>query len=430
MTAQPTPRAQWGFPPFLSIVQSTSATLRSRLLNPRSSKGAELWLINPSKADREVHEVSVEEPPRPQQQQARQQPRRSSDSQPRSPVSPSAVPYPPRAAYPSAAVLGATTPKQSLLTSLSNLTNLSRKTAQQVLSHPLAQPVLPHLPPAVRSFVNVPGEWERPGRRPPRTGRGGEVENEFDSARLYLARWARVVAEEGERARRTEVVRQADLDDEVRVGSEDLASSLGVFSLLTSPNSKRPIPHPTRTPQHPITARDWDSFAAQGRDEVYIRREIFKRGFSDSTDSEEVRARREGWEVLLGVVPWSVGGLRCDQAGRKARAQAREAFRQEKRETYAAMKKDWKEQLNRGFHTEDWKEEWHRIDVSAPSWRLVNLRLSGSGRLPPDRQDSIDICCTSRDCQEGRRGERSWRSWCGLGWCRRRGGGRHGGTKQ
>lgn len=189
------------------------------------------------------------------------------------------------------------------------------------------------------------------------------MENEFDSARLYLARWARVVAEEGERARRTEVVRQAGLDEEVRVGSEDLASSLGVFSLLTSPNSKRPIPHPTRTPHHPITARDWESFAAQGRDELFVRREIFRRGFSDSTEPEETRARREGWEVLLGVVPWSVGGLRCDQAGRSTRAQGREALRQEKREEYAAMKKNWKHQLNCGFHQEDWKEEWHRIDV-------------------------------------------------------------------
>jgi hypothetical protein len=28
------------------------------------------------------------------------------------------------------------------------------------------------------------------------------------------------------------------------------------------------------------------------------------------------------------------------------------------------MKKDWKEQLNQGHHQEDWREEWHRIDVS------------------------------------------------------------------
>jgi len=350
-TAQPTPRARWGFPPFLNLLQANTTVLRSSLLNPRNSHGAELWLVNPSKADREVHEVSVEEP-------ISQHRRAASTDQSRSP----SVPYPPRATYPNSAVLGATTPKQSLLTSLSTLTNFSRKAAQQVLAHPLAQPIVPHLPPAVKSFVNVTGEWERPGRRPPRTGRGGEVENEFDSARLYLARWARVVAEEGERARRTE--RNTEIDDDVRVGSNDLASSLGVFSLLTSPNSKRPIPHPTREPQHPITAEDWSDFAAQGRDELYIRREIFRRGFNDSPELDQRQTRREGWEVLLGVVPWDEGGLGGGASGKAARLTARAAMRQSKREEYQRMKHSWKTQLNAGQHQEEWKEEWHRIDVS------------------------------------------------------------------
>lgn len=210
--------------------------------------------------------------------------------------------------------------------------------------------------------MNVPGEWERPGRRPPRTGRGGEVENEFDSARLYLARWARVVAEEGERARRTE--RNTEIDDDVRVGSNDLASSLGVFSLLTSPNSKRPIPHPTREPQHPITAEDWSDFAAQGRDELYVRREIFRRGFNDSPELDQKQTRREGWEILLGVVPWDEGGLGGGSSGKTTRLAARAAMRQSKRAEYQRMKQSWKTQLNAGQHQEEWKEEWHRIDVS------------------------------------------------------------------
>lgn len=46
---------------------------------------------------------------------------------------------------------------------------------------------------------------------------------EFESARVYLARWARVVAEEGERARR----REARV-----VGDEREEGELGVFELL------------------------------------------------------------------------------------------------------------------------------------------------------------------------------------------------------
>jgi hypothetical protein len=142
-----------------------------------------------------------------------------------------------------------------------------------------------------------------------------------------------------------------------------------VFSLLTSPNSKRPIPHPTRTPQHPITTRDWASYSAQGRDEGYVRREIFRRGFSDSP--EEKLARREGWEVLLGIVPWDVGGVGGTQVAIDKRREVRQAAREEKRREYASLRDAWRGQWAEAENgsegsarREAWREEWHRIDVS------------------------------------------------------------------
>ena len=366
---QQVPRSKWGFPPFLQLLQSRATLLRSRLLHTRQMHGAELWLVNPSKTDREVHEHAVEEPPKPRttttppaQAQRRTSTVPSSSPEVHTPRQFAATPYPPKPYFPNAAVLNQSTPKQTLLTSLSNLTNLSRKTAQQLLAHPVAQPLVPHLPPAVRTFVNAPGEWERSGKLPSKTGAGGDVASEFESARLYLARWARVVAEEGERARRNEVARQADLSQGVRVGSEDLASSLGVFSLLTSPISKRAIPHPTRTPQHPITARDWELFAAQGRDELWVRREIFRRGFSDSAEDPEKQCRREGWEVLLGVVPWSLGGFGDGEVGKTERRQARESEREKKRAEYAKLKTSWQDETRQEVK-QQMQDEWHRIDV-------------------------------------------------------------------
>ncbi|OCF35927.1 rab GTPase activator [Kwoniella heveanensis BCC8398] len=361
---QPLPRAKWGFPPFLSLLESRATIVRSRLLASRANMGAELWLINPSKSDREVHEAGVEDaepetvPPQrqPQQRPATQLPTTIP------------APYPPKSSYPNTAVLNTSTPKQSLMTSLSSLTNFTRQKASQVLSHPLAQPVVPHLPPAVRSLVHVPGEWERSGRLPPKTEKGNnDVASEFESARLYLARWARVVAEEGERARRDELAAQA----RIRRGSgssssspiDDLSSSLGVFSILPKSYSKRPIPNPTRTPQHPITARDWESFAAQGRDEAYVRREIFRRGFTDTPEPEDKQARREGWEVLLGVVPWSVGGVGGGESGKEKRRTTREDARRAKRQVYAGIKAKWRNEAERNGGRDDWKEEWHRIDV-------------------------------------------------------------------
>ncbi|OCF79010.1 rab GTPase activator [Kwoniella mangroviensis CBS 8886] len=365
-TSQPLPRAQWGFPPFLSLLESRATLVRSRLLQSRKNMGAELWLVNPSKSDREVHEAGLEEEPEAVPPQR----------QPVPPKSPGPAPYPPKQQYPNSAVLNTTTPKQTLMTSLSNLTNLSRKAASQVLSHPLAQPVVPHLPPAVRSLVHVPGEWERTGRLPAKTSKtksgSTDVASEFESARLYLARWARVVAEEGEKARRDEIASKARLNNRRNSMSssgvsgsdmEDLESSLGVFSMLPKSYSKRPIPNPTRTPQHPITFREWESFAAQGRDELWIRREIFKRGFSDSPEPLEKQARREGWEVLLGIVPWNIGGLGGGEVGKEKRKNQREQARAARRQVYSGLKGKWKKESEISGGRDDWREEWHRIDV-------------------------------------------------------------------
>ncbi|OXG12560.1 rab GTPase activator [Cryptococcus neoformans Ze90-1] len=367
-SATPTPRARWGFPPFLSLLAHRAVLVRSKLVHSR--QGAELWLVNPSKADREVHEAGVD------------------NDEPEPDVIPSlknkkpATHYPPKpdypAAYPHFDTMGTTNPKQALLTSLSNLTNLSRRKASQILSHPLAQPVVPHLPPAVRSLVNVPGEWERNGQPNSNNNnksvlqKGNDVASEFESARLYLAKWARVVAEEGERARRSELAAQArirgstsasaatqtgDDDDD----AEDLASSLGVFSLLPSKAySKRPVPSPTRTPQDPITLPEWEKWAEEGKDELFVRQQIFRRGFSDV--ERDKLARREGWEVLLGVVPWSVGGFGPGEQVEK-RKKEREEVRQGRRRVYKGLKSQWRAEFADGSEREAWKEEWHRIDV-------------------------------------------------------------------
>ena len=347
------PGSHWGFPPFLTLLQSRSSLLRSQLLNSSQTAGAELWLVNPNKADREVHESGFEEQMRPAEAETR---RKSQTLR--------ADPYPPKASLPSMSVLGQSTPRQTLMTGLSNITTFSRKMGQQILSHPLAQPVVPLLPPAVRSLINISGEWERSGRLPPKTGKGPDVASEFESARLYLARWARVVAEEGERARRTEVASQAELSPGEGVGSEDLTSSLGVFSLLTSPNSTRPTPHPNRIPQHPITSRDWYSFAAQGRDELWVRREIFKFGFSNSSEPEEQSTRREGWEVLLGSIPWRVGGVGAGATGKEKRRSIRNEVRETLREEYAWLQSKWRVDAESSASKEEIKEEWHRIDAS------------------------------------------------------------------
>lgn len=108
-----------------------------------------------------------------------------------------------------------------------------------------------------------------------------------------------------------------------------------------------------------------------------MRQQIFRRGFSDA-ESDKL-ARREGWEVLLGVVPWSVGGLgfasghdqqqQQQQGNMEKRRKEREEVRQGRRQVYEALKNKWRTEFREGGRAGDgagreaWKEEWHRIDV-------------------------------------------------------------------
>ncbi|GMK56206.1 hypothetical protein CspeluHIS016_0300460 [Cutaneotrichosporon spelunceum] len=331
--------SQWGFQPFLKVFPKHATLLRSRLVTPTNNRGGELWLVNPSRADREVHEAGYEEKGR----------WRGGDTTP-----PGAAYPPPVAPYPTLVSTSTTFPRDSLLVSLSNITNLARNTAQNVLNHPLAKPVVPHLPPAFRSLVHAPGEWQ--SSVPPRRGSssGADVASEFEAARLYLARWARVVAEEGERSRRDELAARAASGEAI---TEDV-TSLGVFSVLPG---NRKMPKPTREPERPITAEEWDDFIATGKDELFVRQRIFRRGFSDMPNDQG--ARRRGWEVLLGVVPWSVedGPSGLDRLSQ--RAERRDEVLRRKREEYEQLHKGWREKTKTGEAEDNWKEEWHRIDV-------------------------------------------------------------------
>ena len=187
---------------------------------------------------------------------------------------------------------GSSQARMALLQSFSNITRATKHAAQNILSHPLAKPIVPHLPDPVKSLVNANGEWEW-GSWVEKGGVG-----EFESARVYLARWARIVAEEGERARRQEA--QAIPSSSEDAGEE--SSSLGIFELLHN-TSNLPTPKTTRDPKHPVDKEMWLSwFDSAGRPKVskeVMRKEVFRRGISTVGD-----LRRTVWPFLLGVYEW------------------------------------------------------------------------------------------------------------------------------
>ncbi|KAG8706589.1 GTPase activating protein, partial [Ceratobasidium sp. 395] len=341
--------------------------LRSYCHILRSSLQPNLFLFDPSKPDIEAHSMILfdddavdtilaqshdspipqhRRPPRPPQQ-SRPSGASSSSVTPSPRLTPNGSPAPfpnPRystrtsvlhetlPSYPPTNFAPLTTPRTSLLQSFSNITRATRHAAQQILSHPLAQPIVPHLPSPIQSIVNANGEWSS------WVEKGGM--GEFESARVYLARWARVVAEEGERAR----MREAGIIGE---GGQREEGELGVFELLAK-SANLPRPKSTRNPKYPIDKLTWLTwFDENGKPiitEDEMLREVFRRGFSN------MEVRRLAWASVLRVIPWDID------------AKTRAKLWAEKRAQYEEVKAQWfgvEEVMKRS----DFAEERHRVDV-------------------------------------------------------------------
>lgn len=258
--------------------------------------------------------------------------------------------------------------RSALLAGFSNITRATRHAAQNILSHPLAKPILPHLPDPVKSLVNANGEWSS------WVEKGGV--GEFESARIYLARWARIVAEEGERSRRKEAQTIP-----AESASTEETSDLGVFELLRSTiSSSQPPPKASREPQRPVDRRAWEKFFNKdnsGRPRVSFaefRHEVFKRGLTPGL-------RRTAWPFLLGVVPWDVD------------AEERERIWAEKKAEYARLKGAWFG-VPEVFNREDILDERHRIDVDCrrtdrtqPLFASVPEKRDMASSFSPNIQD-------------------------------------------
>lgn len=211
-------------------------------------------------------------------------------------------PYSPRSSIlhrsmnsPSSPPSGSSQARLALLQSFSQITRHAAHAAQQILSHPLAKPIIPHLPDPVKSLVNANGDLEW-GSWVEKGGVG-----EFESARVYLARWARIVAEEGERSRRLEA-QALPSSSSTKLQAED--SSLGIFELLHS-TANLPTPKSSRDPINPVDENLWQTwFEEDGRPKIReeeMKREVFRRGISPHGDM-----RKRIWPFLLGVYPWDV----------------------------------------------------------------------------------------------------------------------------
>ena len=211
----------------------------------------------------------------------------------------------------------------NFLEKMSQVTTFTRKTAQEIVENP-------KLPPQVRRLMKNPEVQT--------------LQDEFDSARVYLARWAMGMAEQSERERNQRIWTARDVleMEESDVGEFEI---LDAGSLTLSDKRK------------PVTLKEWNGFfdAHTGRLQVTAD-EVKERVFHGGLDPND-GVRKEAWLFLLGVYEWD------------STADERKAMLNSKRDEFVRLKGAWWERMVDGTGTaadnEWWKEQKGRIGRSS-----------------------------------------------------------------
>ncbi|CAG8537730.1 6044_t:CDS:10 [Paraglomus occultum] len=244
----------------------------------------------------------------------------------------------------------------------SKVARFSRDAAATILEHPLARPILPHLPPALNNIAQ--------------SENARVVIDEYDAGRVYLAKWAARVAEEAESQNdKTWIPLYKPIEEGGSVHFEE-DTELGSFEILSSKTSLPPI-RDTRTT--PLSAENWFSFFdTEGRlkvEAVDVRQAIFRGGIEEDI-------RTDVWKFLLNVYPWDSSEVE--------RANILEAKRQE----YFALKSEWwsSTEVQAGAVFQDHKV---RIGVLA-NWQWAVRCVDNATTLTVDFTLEKDVIRTDR----------------------------------
>ncbi|ORY71559.1 GTPase-activating protein GYP7 [Pseudomassariella vexata] len=208
----------------------------------------------------------------------------------------------------------------NIMEKFSKVTTFTRRTAQDVLDNP-------KVPPQVRRLMRNPEVQT--------------LQDEFDSARVYLARWAMGIAEQSERDRSQRIWTARDVME-----LED--TDVGEFELLETSSLS------LEERRKPVGRKEWDTFfdSKTGRLSVTID-EVKERVFHGGLDPDD-GVRKEVWLFLLGVYDWY-------STSEERRAQIASL-----REDYVKLKAAWWERLidmgGEGEEGEWWREQKSRIE--------------------------------------------------------------------
>ena len=209
----------------------------------------------------------------------------------------------------------------SFLERMSQVTSFTRRTAQDIVDNP-------KVPPQVRRLMKNPEVQT--------------LQEEFDSARVYLARWAMGIAEQSEKERAQRIWTAKDVME-----MED--SDVGEFEILDMEAGGMSLADRRK----PVSIKEWNGFfdPQTGRLQITtdeVKERIFHGGLN-ATDG----VRKEAWLFLLGVYGWD------------STTDERKAVINSKRDEFIRLKGAWWERMFDGSgtaeETEWWKEQKGRI---------------------------------------------------------------------
>lgn len=208
----------------------------------------------------------------------------------------------------------------SFLEKMSQVTNFTKRTAQDIAENP-------KVPPQVRRLMKNPDVQT--------------LQDEFPSARAYLARWAGGIAEQSERDRSQRIFTAQDV-----LEMED--SDVGEFEILDMEAGGLSLAEKRK----PVSLTEWNSFfdSRTGRLQVTadeVKERIFLGGLNPSDG-----VRKEAWLFLLNVYDWD------------STADERKAVMNSKRDEFIRLKGKWWDRMSEGDGAEDlewWKDQKARI---------------------------------------------------------------------
>lgn len=209
----------------------------------------------------------------------------------------------------------------NIMEGFSRVTTLTRRAAQDFAESS-------NMPPQVKRLLKNPEVQT--------------IQDEFDSARIYLARWAMGIAEQSERDRRLKMYTVRDVME-----MED--TDVGEFELIDGANGLS-----MEERRKPVTMEEWNGFFDKQTGKLILTvDEVKERIFHGGLDPED-GVRKEAWLFLLGVYEWY------------STTDERKAQIASLRDAYYKLKQAWWDRLEgtggEGETGEWWREQKGRIE--------------------------------------------------------------------